>query len=223
MKLSHGVLLPQPGLTGVPGTAGSDSGAESGRPLAEIPDRRMSPAAAAATDHCESFRPELYCSALNFRNRTLCATVSGRMEAVESLLRPALAAELDLNANRLDAELEVKKLQQLVRKLEWQNEQLRNRSGGSGEAAPNLPAAGLGWCQPTSAPSLLGESALGSLEVPEDQLDGLDYFLAQCGGDGAEPSVLDKLELLDLNSLSCSDESDETWCVIRSRYRPVCV
>lgn len=189
--------------------------------MAEIPDRRMSPAAAAATDHCESFRPELYCSALNFWNRTLCATVSGRMEAVESLLRPALAAELDLNANRLDAELEVKKLQQLVRKLEWQNEQLRNRSGGSGEAAPNLPAAGLGWCQPTSAPSLLGESALGSLEVPEDQLDGLDYFLAQCGGDGAEPSVLDKLELLDLNSLSCSDESDETWCVIRSRV-PAC-
>lgn len=163
------------------------------------------------TDHCESFPPELCSSAPNFRKRTLRATVSGQMEAVGAQLRPALAAELDLNANRLDAELEVKKLQQLVRKLEWQNEQLRYRSESSVGAAPNLLAAEPDWCQPTSAPAMLGESTLGSPEVPEEQLDGLDYYLAQCGGDGAEPLVLDNLELLDLNSLSCSDESDETW------------
>lgn len=126
------------------------------------------------------------------------------MEAAGPLLRPALGPELDLNANRLDAELEVQKLQQLVWKLERQNEQLRNRSGSSGCAEPD-------WCYRSSASSQLVESALGSLEVPDEQPDELDYSLAQCGWDRTGPSVLDELELLDLNSLSCSDESDETW------------
>lgn len=130
------------------------------------------------------------------------------MEAMGPLLRAALTAELDLNANQLDAELEVKKLQQLVWKLEWQNEQLRNRSGGSGRPSPNPLVAKPSRCQPSSAPSLLSESVSGSLETPEDQQD---YFLAQCGENGDEPSLLDELELLDLNSPSFSDSSDETW------------
>lgn len=125
------------------------------------------------------------------------------MEAVGPLLRPALTAELDLNSNRLDAELEVKKLQQLVRKLEWQNEKLRNHSGASGGQSPDP-----GWCQLASVPSPLSGSVLGSLESPEDQLD---YFPDQCVENRDETSLLDELELLDLYSMSCSDESDETW------------
>lgn len=168
----------------------------------------MSPVATAATDHCESLLAEFCCRAPNLRNlKPWCYRVR-RMEALGALLRPALTAELDLNANRLDAELEVKKLQQLVWKLEWQNEQLRNSSGGSGGPSTNLRVAKPSWCQPSSAPSLLSESGSGSLDAPEEQQD---YFLAQCGEHIDEPSLLDELELLDLNSPSFSDESDETW------------
>lgn len=92
--------------------------------------------------------------------------------------------EVDLQSNGVGAEVEVKKLQELVRKLEQQNERLRSRAG------PQL--------QPAS---------------PEETLQ---YFLAHAGGgqdteDGSQASVLDQLELLDLSSLSCWDESEETW------------
>lgn len=120
---------------------------------------------------------------------------------------------LDLNANPLNAELEVKKLRQLVWKLELQNEQLRNLSG----SPPHLLATERDRCRPIRAPSVQSESMLGWLDAPEDQRDGLDRLWAQYRGDGAEPSVLDELELLDLNSLSCADESDETWLYVLSK------
>lgn len=142
------------------------------------------------------------------------------MEA--AVLNPAMMTEVDCNSNTLNAELEVKKLQELVRKLERQNEQLRTRASGcSGpHALPPSPAYVLGgtggYCLPSPLPTLLCQSSLGSFAPPEEPFD---YFLPHTGGDGAaaeaedgsEPSVLDELELLDLNSLSCSDESDETW------------
>lgn len=84
--------------------------------------------------------------------------------------------EVELQSS-LGAEVEVKKLQELVRRLEHQNEQLRNRAG------------------------------------PEETLQ---YFLAQSGGsqeteERSQPTLLDQLELLDLSSLSCWDECEETW------------
>lgn len=87
--------------------------------------------------------------------------------------------EVELQSTGLGAEVEVKKLQELVRKLEQQNEQLRSRAG------PQL--------------------------VPASPEKTLQYFLAQETEDGSQASVLDQLELLDLSSLSCWDESDETW------------
>lgn len=99
--------------------------------------------------------------------------------------------EIDLKNNSLNTEAEVKKLQELVRKLERQNEQLRSRAGPHA-----LPATG--GCR---------------LPSPEETIQ---YFLARTGGgeearDESELSILDELELLDLSSLSCLDEPGETW------------
>ncbi|XP_070786820.1 SLAIN motif-containing protein 1-like isoform X2 [Enoplosus armatus] len=150
------------------------------------------------------------------------------MEA--AVLNLAVMTEVDCNSNTLNAELEVKKLQELVRKLERQNEQLRTRAGGP-HVLPPSPAFVLGsvggYCLPSPLPTLLCQSSLGSFTPPEDPFD---YFLPHTGGDGAaaageeeedgsELSVLDELELLDLNSVSCSDESDETWLYSSSRVR----
>ncbi|XP_068165901.1 SLAIN motif-containing protein 1-like [Antennarius striatus] len=137
------------------------------------------------------------------------------MEA--AVLSPAVMPELDFSSS-LDAELEVRKLQELVRKLERQNQQLRSRTHGP----PPSPTCG-GFCLPSPVPTLLCRS---SLEEP------FDYFLhmGEDGAaaseeeeeeeeDGSEPSVLDELELLDLDSLSVSDEAPETWLYVSPKAK----
>lgn len=122
------------------------------------------------------------------------------------MLNPAAVPEVDCNSNSLNAELEVKKLQELVRKLERQNEQLRNRAAAGPHVLPPSPAFVLGVSRGLCLPGP------ASFAAPEETFP---YFLPHRSGDeaedGSEPSVLDELELLDLNVLSCSDESDETW------------
>ncbi|KAM9766319.1 SLAIN motif-containing protein 1-like isoform 1-T2 [Menidia menidia] len=139
---------------------------------------------------------------------------------------PAVMTEVDCNSNSLNAELEVKKLQELVRKLERQNEQLRTRAVGG-------PLAGA-YRLPSPLPTLLcPQSSLGSFSAtPPPPPQPFDYFhlpysLGNAGEeeedeeeeDESEPSVLDDLELLDLDSLSYSDESDETWLYATSKAR----
>ncbi|XP_029303677.1 SLAIN motif-containing protein 1-like isoform X2 [Cottoperca gobio] len=149
------------------------------------------------------------------------------MEA--AVLTHAMMPEVDCNSNTLDAELEVKKLQQLVRKLERQNQQLRTRasscSGGPHVLPPSsacVQGSAGGFCLPSPVHTLQCQSSLGSFAPPEETFD---YFHPHSGGDGAaaagedgsEPSVLDELELLDFDSLCCSDESDETWLYVSSK------
>ncbi|XP_040888523.1 SLAIN motif-containing protein 1-like isoform X2 [Toxotes jaculatrix] len=143
------------------------------------------------------------------------------MEA--AVLNPAIMTEVDCNSNTLNAELEVKKLQELVRKLERQNEQLRTRAVLPPNTACVLGSAG-GYCLPSPLPTLLCQSSLGSFASPEEPFD---YFHPHTAGDGAaaageaedgsDPSVLDELELLDLDSLCSPDESDETWLYVSSK------
>lgn len=124
---------------------------------------------------------------------------SGPMEA--AVLGPAVMTDVDCGS--LNAELEVKKLQQLVRKLERQNKQLRSRAGGCLS----------GGFQHFQGPLL--QQSLSSLSPPEEPLDHFHQYAGEDEEeeDASEPSVLDELELLDLESLSCSEESDETWSV----------
>ncbi|XP_047211701.1 SLAIN motif-containing protein 1-like isoform X2 [Girardinichthys multiradiatus] len=128
------------------------------------------------------------------------------MEA--AVLGPAVMTDVDCNSNSLNAELEVKKLQELVRKLERQNEQLRSRAGGCLSGGYH------------HLPTLLCQASLGSFSPPEEPFE---YFQPHAGeeveeeGEASEPSVLDELELLDLESLSCSEESDETWLYAASK------
>ncbi|XP_054479894.1 SLAIN motif-containing protein 1-like isoform X2 [Anoplopoma fimbria] len=144
------------------------------------------------------------------------------MEA--AVLSHAIMTEVDCNSNTVNAELEVKKLQELVRKLERQNEQLRTRasscSGGPHGTSPT-PACMLGttggYCLPSPLPTLMCQA---SLEDP------FEYFHRAAAEeeeeeeeDGSEPSVLDELELLDFDALCCSDQSDETWLYVPSKAR----
>ncbi|KAK2857060.1 hypothetical protein Q5P01_005795 [Channa striata] len=146
------------------------------------------------------------------------------MEA--AVLKLALMPEVDCNSNSLNAELEVKKLQELVRKLERQNEQLRTRASCCAAEPralpPSAPCAlggGGGLRLPSPLPALLCQAPVGPFAPPEDPFD---YFHPH-GGDGAEAedgadaSLLDELELLDLDYLCSLDESDETWLYSSSK------
>uniref|UniRef100_A0A8C8RFA3 SLAIN motif family member 1 n=1 Tax=Pelusios castaneus TaxID=367368 RepID=A0A8C8RFA3_9SAUR len=141
----------------------------------------------------------------------------------------------------VSAELEVKKLQELVRKLEKQNEQLRSRAAAAAPPSPASPhlllppvpalgspaAAGLApsggpgaLCMPSPAPTLLCTASLGP---PEPFV----YFkpapgLAGAGGGGQEAgsipaaaaTVLDEVEVLDLEAADYSREEEDTWLYV---------
>ncbi|XP_048151623.1 SLAIN motif-containing protein 1 isoform X3 [Corvus hawaiiensis] len=154
------------------------------------------------------------------------------MEA--ALLKPAMMAEVKGSGagSAVSAELEVKKLQELVRKLEKQNEQLRSRAAAAAVAtsppSPHLllaPPPASGGLRPASPP-IAGPPCMPSpvptlLCTPEP----LAYFKPSPGppatggggqegggGPGAAATVLDEVAVLELED-GCGEDED-TWLYV---------
>ncbi|XP_066562715.1 SLAIN motif-containing protein 1 isoform X3 [Amia ocellicauda] len=166
------------------------------------------------------------------------------MEA--AVLKPQMMADVNCNNNAVNAELEVKKLQELVRKLEKQNEQLRTRANAvsSCTVSPHMlqspPACLLGspggaggvssvftgsYCIPSPVPTLLCPAAIGPYCPSDDQYL---YFNAQSAAGAesqevcsrsSEPTILDEVELLDLDSVFCSEEKEDTWLYVSPKAK----
>ncbi|KAG5849718.1 hypothetical protein ANANG_G00074700 [Anguilla anguilla] len=153
----------------------------------------------------------------------------------------------DINSN-INADLEVRKLQDLVKKLEQQNEQLRSRStllASSGGVSGNVRPLSAGFDSPLSvgaATGLAGFSGVGFggtrgydgvLEnsrclSPIQSYDSPGYGRAYEGAVAAasgssyiddmgdftedgETSVLDEVEILDLEDMDCLNEEEDSW------------
>ncbi|XP_042724426.1 SLAIN motif-containing protein 1 isoform X1 [Lagopus leucura] len=149
------------------------------------------------------------------------------MEA--ALLKPAMMAEVKGSGAgaAVSAELEVKKLQELVRKLEKQNEQLRSRAAAARPPSPHLllaplpapaalrPASPPG---PAPAPTPAGPCVPGPLPGAAPGLqEPLAYFKAAGGGQEAGgagvATVLDEVAVLELED-GCCGQDEDTWLYV---------
>ncbi|KAG1945282.1 SLAIN motif-containing protein 1a isoform X2 [Pimephales promelas] len=133
---------------------------------------------------------------------------------------PQMMADVNGNSKMMNAELEVKKLQELVRKLERQNEQLRTRAN----AANNCTLSARGLQAPASACPDTGNHCASPSYSPSFGLsdEHYPYFHPQSvtGADEDDATVLDEVEILDLHVvLSIDGESDYSWLYVSSKAK----
>ncbi|XP_072542094.1 SLAIN motif-containing protein 1-like isoform X1 [Salminus brasiliensis] len=151
------------------------------------------------------------------------------MEA--AVMNLQMMADVNGNSKVMDAELEVKKLQELVRKLERQNEQLRTRAN----TANSCTSAGH-LCSNSSCSGHLTAGQLGLYTgnycvspasatapfVPHTTEELYPYFHPQreAENNGSEQTALDEAEILDISALLCIDgEAEDTWLYVSSKAK----
>ncbi|CAL8309379.1 unnamed protein product [Lota lota] len=154
----------------------------------------------------------------------------------------------DINSN-INADLEVRKLQDLVKKLEQQNEQLRSRStlfsssgAVSGSHRPHsagydsmsaglagFPGVGFGGTGGYGgilenarclSPRLsydgisFRRSYAGEGATAATSISSMNSFYADTAGsfkDESDDSILDEVEILDLEDMDCLNEEEDSW------------
>ncbi|XDV30945.1 hypothetical protein PO909_033766 [Leuciscus waleckii] len=139
---------------------------------------------------------------------------------------PQMMADVNGNSKMMNAELEVKKLQELVRKLERQNEQLRTRANAANNctsSARGLPAPASA-CPAAPAGPDTGNHCASPSYSPSFGLsdEHYPYFHPQSvtGADEDDATVLDEVEILDLHIvLPIDGESEYSWLYVSSKAK----
>ncbi|XP_054888003.1 SLAIN motif-containing protein 1a isoform X2 [Poeciliopsis prolifica] len=158
------------------------------------------------------------------------------MEA--EVLNPPRMADVNGNNKIANAELEVLKLQELVRKLERQNEQLRSRANAVNNCsvgprphtslsclhgAAACPSDGFSCKYDASSPT---RPCFSAPRAPAEE--PFAYFQPSCaspgaaaedGGGGGDTTVLDEVDVLDLNAVLPVGEPD-SWLYVNPRAKP---
>ncbi|XP_056320598.1 SLAIN motif-containing protein 1a isoform X2 [Danio aesculapii] len=149
------------------------------------------------------------------------------------LFKPQMMADVNGNSKMMNAELEVKKLQELVRKLERQNEQLRTRANAANNCTSSvrLLAAPASACPagPTGPDTGTFQSGNYCVSPSYSPSFGLSdehypYFHPQSvtGADeeDEDATVMDEVEKLDLHALLPIDgESDYSWLYVSPKAK----
>ncbi|XP_048388213.2 SLAIN motif-containing protein 1a isoform X2 [Stegostoma tigrinum] len=151
---------------------------------------------------------------------------------MEAPLLKVMGATAGDVSSKVSAELEVKKLQELVRKLEWQNEQLKSRA--SAAAATSSSSSPTALLYPPGSPVYCPAPPPGSAAYPGGTGSSSNYPpTAHCrqppgtseasprslGSSGSARLLLDEVDTLDLDNGGCSGNEDN-WLYVSPRKQP---